>query len=449
MSYSAEDLPPGLSLDSTTGFITGMVVKPGEYAVTLKASNPKGTAIRRFRIRVGETIALTPPMGWNSWNCWAKSVDQGKVLRSAQALVNSGLKDHGWTYINIDDAWQGDRGGSFGGLQGNANSPDMKGLVDAVHGLGLKAGIYSTPWITSYASYPGGSSDVPTGAWSKEMAARSFWKLGRYSFAENEAKQWAAWGFDYLKYDWDPIDVSKAEEMAIALRRSGRDVVFSLSNSAPLASSREWARLANCFRTTPDIWDQWEQPGEDWQYGVSEIGFCQDAWAPATGPGHWADPDMLVLGEVGWGPELHHTRLTPDEQYSHFTLWCLLSAPLLIGCDLERLDPFTLNLLTNDEVLAVDQDALGRQAVRVATVGQVDVLGKDLEDGSRVLGFFNRGNTHVTNHFNKFSFIGLGGTLRARDLWRQIDLPDVTKGSMTVDLNPHGVALIKFNQTKI
>jgi alpha-galactosidase len=236
--------------------------------------------------------------------------------------------------------------------------------------------------------------------------------------------------------------------MAAALRKTKRDIVFSLSNTAPFDHATDWARLANCWRTTGDIFDGWaENPEADWNFGVSEIAFSQDQWTPYAGPGHWNDPDMLVVGYVGWGPALHASRLTPDEQYTHFSMWCLLSAPLLIGCDLERLDPFTLGLLSNDEVLALNQDALGKQAVRVASLGPVDVFRKDLEDGSRALGFFNRSGQAEEVNFMKLSYIGLGGTWHVRDLWRQTDLPD-TKGTLNKNVPGHGVVLLKLTAAK-
>ncbi|MGH7997124.1 MAG: putative Ig domain-containing protein, partial [Opitutaceae bacterium] len=264
MKFGAENLPAGLAVDPASGRITGVLTAPGDYTVVLLASNARGEARKPWRIVCGDAIALTPPMGWNSWNCWAGNVDADKVLRAARAMVSSGLAEHGWTYINIDDTWQGARTGPDHALQGNGKFPDMKALCDAIHALGLKAGIYSTPWITSYAGYPGGSSDRPDGAWSKALADSGGHRNGRYSFALADARQWGEWGFDYLKYDWYPNDILHVREMSEALRRSGRDIVFSLSNAAPFDHAAQFARLANCWRTTGDIRDRWTSGDEPW-----------------------------------------------------------------------------------------------------------------------------------------------------------------------------------------
>jgi len=446
MEFSADGLPAGLKLDAKTGHITGTLKDAGEHSVTFHAKNALGSAEKPFRIVVGEQIALTPPMGWNSWNCWAGAVDQQKVLRSARAVVSSGLINHGWTYINIDDTWQGQRTGRDHALQANQKFPEMKMLCAEIHNLGLKAGIYSTPWVTSYASYPGGSSDNPDGAWSKALANQANHRHGTNSFAVADANQWAAWGFDYLKYDWNPNDVSHTGEMSSALRKSGRDIIYSLSNAAPFKDAPDWAQLANCWRTTGDIVDTWDKPSQNWQHGVAQIAFIQDSWAPVAGPGHWNDPDMLVVGYVGWGPQLHLTHLTADEQYTHISMWCLLSAPLLIGCDLERLDAFTYNLLSNDEVLAVDQDSLGKQATRFSNYGELDVFAKPLDDGSLAVGLVNRsaGAARVTA---RWADLKITGKQTVRDLWRQKDL-GVFENQFEAEVASHGTVLVRVIPAK-
>jgi alpha-galactosidase len=443
MEFTSPDLPAGLHLDSVSGQITGSIAEKAGYIITLRAKNAAGRHTRKLLIIVGETIALTPPMGWNSWNCWGSRVDAEKVLKSARGMVNSGLINHGWVYINIDDAWQGKRGGPFNGIQGNDKFPDMKGLCDELHKMGLKAGIYSTPWTTSYATYIGGSAENPEGTWSKPTIPKRGnvnkkilpWAIGKYSFATDDAKQWSAWGIDYLKYDWNPNELPETQEMYNALRSSGRDVVLSLSNSTPFTNAPALSKIANCWRTTGDIRDNWDS--------MNKKGFGEDKWEPFASRGHWNDPDMLVVGQVGWGSP-HPTKLTPDEQYTHITLWCLLSAPLLLGCDLDQLDDFTLNLLTNDEVLAVNQDALGKQALTVSKNGDLRVYAKDLEDGSKAVGLFNLGETNATVTAN-WSDLKLSGKHLVRDLWRQKDLGKFS-GKFQLPVAPHGAELVKIRK---
>jgi alpha-galactosidase len=429
MTFSAEGLPPGVTLNAATGRLTGRVDAAGEHAVTLIARNARGEDRKALRLVVGERIALTPPMGWNSWNCWAESVDDAKVRAAARAMAESGLVNHGWTYINIDDGWQAWRGPPAYALRPKDRFPDMAALAEYVHGLGLKLGVYSTPWKTSYAGYPGGSADTDDG----RVLVKAH-EVGPVRLEEADARQWAAWGVDYLKYDWKPIDVASAGRMARALERCGRDVVFSLSNSAPFDGAAEWARLANAWRTTADMTDDW--------LSVSGIGFDQDRWAPFAGPGRWNDPDMLVVGHVGWGPSLHPSRLTPNEQYMHVSLWCLLAAPLLVGCDLERLDAFTLNLLANAEVLAVNQDPLGRQARLVRRDGDVEVWARPLADGSTAVGLFNRDDFEPRDVTVRWADLGIEGPHSVRDLWRQADV-GVFDGEFRARVLVHGVALVR------
>ena len=433
MEYSVSDLPAGLKVDSKTGQMSGVLAENGEHVITLRAKNAKGSSEKKFKIVVGETIELTPALGWNSWNCWGRTVDADKVLKSAKAMVSSGLIDHGWSYINIDDGWQGERGGEFNGLQGNEKFPGIKALCDAIHAMGLKIGIYSTPWKSSYGLHLGGSADNPEGA-LEEGADDS---IGKYSFAINDAKQWAAWGFDYLKYDWHPNRVPETREMYEALRASGRDIILSLSNTAPKAEAPELSKIANSWRTTGDIRDEWGS--------MSGKGFGQDNWAKFQSPGHWNDPDMLVVGYVGgWGGKPPRpTGLAPDEQYTHITLWAMVSAPMLIGCDMERLDDFTFNLLSNDEVLAVSQDSLGKQGTTVAKVGDSRVYAKDLEDGSKAVGLFNTGTAAATVTV-KWSDLKISGKKSVRDLWRQKDLGAFTD-KFELSIPPHGAELVKIS----
>jgi alpha-galactosidase len=453
ISFSAINLPTGLSVDKKTGIISGKVTQKGTYKAILKAKNAFGETRKELRIIVGDTIALTPPIGWNGWNSWARNIDQEKVIVSADAMVRMGLNQHGWTYINIDDAWQGQRGGSFNAIQPNEKFSRFKEMIDYVHSLGLKVGVYSTPMITSYAGYVGGSSDFEDGRITDAIInnKRAFRYIGKYRFEENDAKQMAVWGIDYLKYDWR-IDVNSAERMSVALKNSGRDIVYSISNSAPFSNAKDWARLTNTFRTGPDIRDSW--------LSLYYSAFTLDKWSPFGGRGHWLDPDMMILGNVTTGSALHPTRLTPDEQYSHVSLFSLLSAPLLIGCPIEQLDAFTLNLLTNDEVIEINQDPLGKPARLVKEENGVQIWLKPLEDNSYAVGLFNIarfgespesyfrwGDEKAIGYQFDFNTIGLQGKFKLRDVWRQKDIGTFNKDWQT-EIKHHGVVLLKMSPAK-
>ncbi|MDR2147032.1 MAG: putative Ig domain-containing protein [Tannerella sp.] len=454
MTFSAVNLPKGLKLDAQTGRITGSVKKAGTYRVSLKATNALGNDEREFRIIAGDQIGLTPAMGWNSWNCWGEAIDREKVLAAAKAMVETDLINHGWSYINIDDGWQAIRGGKYNGIQPNKKFPDMKGLFDQVHGMGLRIGIYSGPWVGTYAGFVGSYSDNPDGTsdWINEPGTVDEhyryikpnangrrghgvnYHHGKYSFVKNDVRQWMDWGIDYLKYDWNPNDYYHVKEMHDALREQKRDVLFSMSNSGPYGDAMMFEKYANVWRTTGDIRDNWDR--------IKSLGFSQTKWAPFVGPGHFADPDMLVVGYVGWGPNLHYTALTPDQQYTHISLWSMLCSPLLLGCDLSRLDEFTLSLLTNDEVIEVNQDPLGKMAMPIIDRDGYIVYQKPLEDGSVAMGIFNL-NDHKIEVTVTWSNLGIRGTQKVRDLWRQQDIAESDREFKTA-VNPHGVVLVRI-----
>ena len=436
VEYSADNLPDGLVLDPRTGNITGSIGKTGEYKVVFHAKNPLGTDDKKFKIVVGETIDLTPAMGWNSWNHYAGRITQEIVLQNAKAMAESGLIDHGWTYVNIDDTWQGKRGGEFHGLQGNEKFPDIKKLCDQIHAMGLKFGIYSTPWETSYATFPGGSSENPEGEWTKPAGKKTVnkkilpWAIAQYHFYTNDANQWGAWGVDYLKYDWNPIELPETQEMYDALRNSGRDVIFSLSNNMNITNGATIGKIANSWRTTGDIKANW--------VSMSSKGFGQDKWRKYSTPGHWNDPDMLELGTA----ERNQPGLTPDEEYTHMSLWCLLCAPLLLANDMSTMDDFTKNLVMNDEVIAVSQDSLGDQAVQVAATADTKVYAKNMEDGSKAVGLFNTSSNGVQTVTVRWSDLKLSGEQNVRDLWRQKNLGKFGD-QFSVQVAPHGAELVK------
>jgi alpha-galactosidase len=257
--------------------------------------------------------------------------------------------------------------------------------------------------------------------------------MGKYQFENQDARQWAQWGFDYLKYDWNPIRYAQVRQMYEALRHSGRDIVFSLSNNAPYPRAAKWIPYANLWRITGDSRDNWPNLRYHWQAGAK--------WAHLQRPGHWNDPDMMTLGWVGWGRRQHYSHLTPNEQYLEVSSFSLMGAPLILGNNLNRMGAFTMNLLTNSEVLAVDQDSLGIAGIPVFRHSNTQVWMKPLSDGSKAVGLFNLGDrpTVVTATWQELQ---LHGPQLVRDLWRQKDIAVSTR-RFSAEVPPHGVVLIK------
>ena len=466
MTFAVDGLPSGLQLNPRTGRITGSLKEKGKYEVTLRAKNKLGMATRKLRIICGAQIGLTPAMGWNSWNCFGETVSAERVKAAADAMVTSGLINHGWTYINIDACWQvnlwhtndptmrGTRRGPNGYIIPNRRFPDMKGLVDYIHSLGLKAGIYSSPGPYDCAGGVGSfdheltrcPANMPNGV-SITLNTTGVPTSRNWKCSGNLSKSFVSTLTNWI----NSLSENHRDEMrpyaimGAALKRVNRDIIFSMCQYG-MGNVWEWGAEVggNSWRTTGDIVDLWADREAGYQRSVSGIGFSQGSLAQCAGPGHFNDPDMLVVGKVGWGKNLHPTRLTPNEQYTHISLWCLLSAPLLIGCDMTQMDPFTLSLLSNDEVLAVDQDPLGQQASRVSKDGRLEVWAKDMEDGSKAVGLFNRGYNSATVTV-KWSDLGLIGKHKVRNLWRQKNL-GTFNDEFTAKVSRHGVVLVKISK---
>jgi alpha-galactosidase len=424
LSFTVDNLPAGLTLDGRSGVISGRLAAEGETDVTIRVVGAIGSATGRLRIVSGERkLALTPPMGWNSWNVWGRHVDDRKVRAAADWLVRTGLAAHGYQYVNIDDGWEGSRD-SDGRIRPNEKFPDMRGLADYVHKMGLKLGIYSSPGRKTCEGFE-----------------------GSYGYEQLDAETWASWGIDYLKHDWCSyaeiaVDKSRPElekpyrVMREALNSVDRDIVYSIAQYG-MGEIWKWGEElgANSWRTTGDLFDLWPS--------LDKIGFSHDGRERYAGPGHWNDADMLVLGRLGWGRKwgTRRTKLTPNEQLLHMTMWCLLASPLMIGCDLSRLDKFTLALLTNQEVIAVNQDLLGVPAGRNALDGQTEVWSRPLSDGTVAAGLFNRGETQASVTA-EWSALGLNGPQLVRDMWRRSDIGRF-ESCYSASVPPHGCVLVR------
>jgi len=356
-------------------------------------------------------LAQTPPMGWNSWNLFAGRIDDQTVRTMADALVSSGMRDAGYIYLNIDDTWEGVRDAQ-GNLQSNHKFPDMKALADYVHSKGLKLGIYSGPGPRTCAGYP-----------------------ASYGHEEQDAKTWATWGVDYLKYDWcSARNIYKNDalqpvyqKMGDALRETGRPMVYSLCEYG-WGNVEQWGPAVggNLWRTTGDIRDDWSSMIENVEKQVPT--------APFARPGHWNDPDMLEIG---------NGHMTDDEYRTHMSLWALVASPLLAGNDVRNMTDATKAILLNKEVIAVDQDSLGKQASPVKN-GDLETWVKPLADGGVAVGVVNFGSAAATATL-KASDLGLGGPVRkARDLWAHQDV-NFSGGVFPATVPSHGVLMLRVS----
>jgi alpha-galactosidase len=449
IKFSAGDLPPGLSLDSQSGIITGKIATAGTNRVTLIARNSRGETKREFRVIAGKTLALTPPMGWNSWYIHYRQVSDPIMRQAADQMIDSGMADYGYQYVNIDDCWMKKKGDApyrddGGAVLPSSKFPDMKALADYIHSKGLKAGLYTSPGPWTCGGY--------TGAFQHEAI---------------DARKFAEWGFDFLKYDWcsygqifragDPrltntvsVDVAKGlagyqfpyQLMWGELQKLDRGIVFNLCQYG-MSNVWEWGgEVGNSWRTTGDL----GLAKNSRLPGFYNIGFRNAQHWEYARPGAWNDPDYILIGWVGDARgthEVNKTMLTADEQYSYMSLWSLMAAPLIFSGDMAKLDKFTLNVLCNAEVIAVDQDPLGKQGKILRQSENEFVLVKELEDGSRAVGLFNL-DEHPAKVAVSWAELDLSGKQHVRDLWRQKDLGNFKK-EFQAEVPRHGVALVRLS----
>lgn len=378
------------------------------------------------------TLALTPPMGWNSWNMFGRTVNASVIQKTANAFVSSDLKEAGYTFIVIDDMWQGGRGADGKLLPDPQKFPEgIKAVADTIHAHGLKFGIYSDAGPHTCGGRPG-SQDY------EEIDARTF----------------AEWEIDYLKYDWCHAEDTRAnaeyryKRMADALRATGRDIVFSICEWGH-HSPWLWGAKAggHLWRTTGDIADSWADVYNSWGivYGIESIGFEQQRGLEQYAePGHWNDPDMVVVGLRGGSHEIVGAGCTDTEYRTHFTLWCMLAAPLMIGCDMGHMDAVTHEILTNRDLIAINQDNLGQQGYRTARHGQTEIWKKPLANGDLAVALFNRGSKRqlVRAHW---SDLEINGGWAVRDLWAHTDLGVFTDEYRT-EVLAHGCIALRLQK---
>jgi alpha-galactosidase len=478
--FSARKLPRGLKLNSQTGILTGFLKKAGEYRFKVHAKNSAGTASAEVKIVCGDTLALTPPMGWNSYDAFGDSVRESEVLSNALWLKKN-LQPFGWNTVVVDFRWydaladgirvqnpEGVTIDEFGRcipptnrFPSAVNGAGFKNLADKIHALGLQFGIHIMRGIPRKAvernlpiagsEFTAAQAVLPVGdpnrecVWNRDMFGVDAATAAGKAWYASIAKQYADWGVDYIKCDdianlqrGKFYDASEIEVLSTALKNSGRSIVLSLSPGAtPLNSAPHVEKFANLWRISPDFWDNWHSLDRNFNLFTE--------WFGDGEPGHWPDGDMIPFGHIcqrncDVKPD-RWTRFTRDEQLTLMSLWALAPSPLMLGMNLPDNDDWTTAILTNPEVLAVNQDSLGKRARRMFGPPQIaETWMKQLSDGSFAVGFFNRTEKAVSVNF-PWRNLGFLSAPAVRDLWLRQDLG--RQKNFVADLPPHGCVLLK------
>lgn len=451
IQFEVKNLPSGLNLDPVTGIISGITPAQGSYEMTIEAKNGRGRDRRRFTIVAGDKLALTPPMGYNHWYAHYNRITDVMMREAADIMIRSGMADVGYDYVNIDDCWMnapeyedksrmGPLRDESGNIMTNSYFPDMKALTGYIHSLGLKTGIYTSP------------GPLTCGQFS-----------GSYQHEEQDAKMFAEWGFDFLKYDWCSYGRVASTESAVT-NASGKKVISLDAYKKPYAMMGEILKKQNrdivynlCQYGMGDVWN-WggEVEGNCWRTAgdlgfeldrVFDVALKNSEHREFSKPGEWNDPDYIQIGWIGNAREMgepKEIKMPHSMQYAYMSLWSLMAAPLIYSGDMTHLDEFTLNVLCNPEIIEVNQDPLGISGLVIKRNEEQFVMIKELQDGSSAVGLFNRGKVPVEISVS-FSELGMAGRKPVRDLWRQEHLGRY-KNRFSAMVPAEGVIMVKVGR---
>ena len=438
--FKIKGLPPELKLDPSTGIISGTVPPKGDYEITIHAKNSKGKDTRKLKIVAGDQLALTPPMGWNHWYAHYDRITDKMMREAADVMISSGMADVGYQYVNIDDCWMnapknndplrvGPLRDEKENIIPNRHFPDMKGLTDYIHSKGLKAGIYTSPGTLTCGGF-----------------------AGAYQHEELDARQFATWGFDFLKYDWCSYGRIAGKDKSLEtyqkpyrqmgkiLKSLDRDIVYNLCQYG-MGEVWKWGGDvdAHCWRTGGDLGFELDR--------IFDVALRNSEFRQYSKPGQWNDPDYIQIGWIGNANKMGIPELTPmpaNMQYAYMSLWCLLAAPLIYSGDMSKLDEFTLNILCNPEVIAVNQDPLGECAQVIKHGNDCFIMVKNLADGSKSVGLFNRGKSPA-DVVADWGELQISGKHTLRDLWRQKEL-GVYHQKFSASVPAQGVVMVKISK---
>lgn len=434
LHYSEKGLPEGLLLHAESGQISGKAMNQGEYLVRVTVENELGCATKNLTIVIRpNAIALTPVLGWCSWNCFRSEVTDDKIRGIADGMISSGLAARGYSYINIDSGWQSKtRGGKFNSIIPKDEFPDMEKLCDYIHSLGLKAGIYSAPYLVPWGTKGCGTTSGMLDT-NFLFNAKYYGKyIGIHKHEQEDVNQWADWGFDYFKYDWNS-DMIMAKRMADELRKSSRDFIYNVTTSVKFDDALQIRQLANMWRSNADTSPNWDSIQENGFMDKERI--SNQRWNLFIGPGHWFDLDMLAISDKS---------LPRNEAICAVTCWMIRPSAIMIDSELPEIDDFHQSLLCNEEVLAINQDRLGKPAISIYDVNQSWVVQlKPLHDGSYAVAYYNLTNTPALTPKIEWNKFGACDKLKVRDLWAKKDLGEFSN-DFVVGVDSHCAKLYKI-----
>lgn len=430
IKYVAVGLPTGLVLEN--GIVTGKAECEGEYTVTFTAENAHGKAEKKVTFEIKENaVLLTPLLGFTSWNAYDSDVSQENIEKVADRMVETGIAEYGYSYVNCDSGWQKEYGGKHDAIMPNEKFPDMKKMCDKIHSLGLKCGIYSTPMLRAWGC-PKEFDHIPgcTVGEPDELFAITNTGVGKIRKEKNNVAQWTEWGFDYLKYDWAPCDPTNAEYMRRELMKSERDFGFCVTVSASHDYITYWSRYCNSYRCNQDSWAAWDNFTNIYR---SYFGYIYD-----VRKGHFFDLDMLDVGNGKYRKD-GTSKFNEDEELCSYTLRAFMSSPIQLSSTFEDMSEFELSMYCNEEIIAINQDSAFYPARPVMMFEQdkkcVHIFKKKLSDGNFAYAAFNLGETHEN------LVIHLDETCVIRDVWKKED--QTTRDRIVFDMHPHTVRVFK------
>ena len=429
IEYSAHGLPKGITLKDNVLF--GSLDKDGEYELTLCAKNELGECEKKIVLEIAErNVLVTPLLGYTSWNAFAQHVTQGDIEGIAEKLVNLGISEYGYSYVNLDSGWQGEYGGKYDAVMPNKKFPNMKGMTDKIHSYGLKCGIYSTPMLTAWGC-PDDLASIPgcTQGERDYRFAKTNGGIGIIHKEGNNAKQWNEWGFDYLKYDWGPTDTVNAELMRQELLKLDRDFGFCVTVKALKEYASYWSKYCNSYRCNPDTLCNWDN--------LVEIYNTYFDFAEYACKGHYFDLDMLDFGTCNLNTLWR--SLTNDEKIVEFSIRAFLSSPIQISSTLENVTDFELSVYCNEEIIAINQDCGFNAPSILCKMNEgnrhIDVFEKKLQDGTLAYAVFNFGETDETVELSSSE------KSTVRDLWAKEDISHF--GDVSLKVFSHTARILK------